>query len=75
MVLSPQPAQVGKYISTCAAAILKGRLVKRVAIVAILDVEDATATIFIENEVGEDGQVDVAMLFAVNEHGGRMDKG
>ena len=28
-----------------------------------------------ENEIGEDGQVDVAVLFAVNEHGGRVDEG
>ena len=28
-----------------------------------------------ENEIREDGQVDVAVLFAVNEHGGRVDEG
>jgi hypothetical protein len=73
--LSPRPAPALKCRYACAAAESEDRLVKGIAIVGVLEVEDAKATIVLENEVWKDRQVDEAVLNAVNDHRRRMDKG
>ncbi len=75
MSLSPLPAPALKCRYACAAAKSEDRLVKGIAIVGVLEVEDAKATIVLENEVRKDRQVDEAVLNAVNDHKRMMDKG
>jgi hypothetical protein len=48
----------------CATAESEDRL-KGIAIVGVLEVEDAQATILLENEVSKDREVDEAVLDAV----------